>query len=44
VLAEPSFRAVAARVAREAFALPPIEAAESALRELVQDARERRAA
>ena len=39
-----SFRAAAAAVAREAFTLPPIEAAESALLELVHAARERRAA
>ena len=44
VLAEPSFRRVAAGAAREAFALPPIEAVESALRELVHRARERRVA
>ena len=44
LLAEPSFRMAAAGVAREAFALPPIEAAESALRELVLAARVRRAA
>ena len=44
VLAEGSFRMAAAAVAREAFTLPPIEAAESALLELVHAARERRAA
>jgi UDP:flavonoid glycosyltransferase YjiC (YdhE family) len=44
VLAEPTFRIAAAGVAREAFALPPIEAAESALRELVLAERERRVA
>ena len=44
VLAEPSFRMVAAGAAREAFALPPIEAAESSLLELVHRARERRVA
>jgi UDP:flavonoid glycosyltransferase YjiC (YdhE family) len=44
VLAEPSFRRVAARVARESFALPPIEAVESSLRELIASAREHRAA
>ena len=44
LLADPSFRIAAAGVAREAFALPPIEAAESALRELVHAARVRRAA
>jgi UDP:flavonoid glycosyltransferase YjiC (YdhE family) len=44
VLGEPSYRTAAASVAREAFALPPIEAAESALLELAQAAREWRAA
>ena len=44
VLAEGSYRATAAAVAREAFTLPPIESAESALRELVVAAKERRAA
>ena len=44
LLADPAFRIAAAGVAREAFALPPIEAAESALRELVHAARVRRAA
>jgi UDP:flavonoid glycosyltransferase YjiC (YdhE family) len=44
VLAEGSFRMAAAAVAREAFTLPPIEAAESALLELVQASRERRVA
>ena len=44
VLGEGSFRAVAGAVAREAFTLPPIEAAESTLLELVESARERRAA
>ena len=44
VLAEPSFRRVAARVARESFALPPIDAVESSLLELIASARERRAA
>jgi UDP:flavonoid glycosyltransferase YjiC (YdhE family) len=44
VLAEPSFRASAARVAREAFALPPIDAVASVLAELAQAAKERRAA
>jgi UDP:flavonoid glycosyltransferase YjiC (YdhE family) len=44
VLGEGSFRAAAGAVAREAFSLPPIEAAESCLLELVQTARERRAA
>ena len=44
VLGEGSFRAAAGAVAREAFTLPPIEAAESALLELVQAAKERRAA
>jgi UDP:flavonoid glycosyltransferase YjiC (YdhE family) len=44
VLAEPSFRGVAARAAREAFALPPIEAVSSSLLELVALAREHRAA
>jgi UDP:flavonoid glycosyltransferase YjiC (YdhE family) len=44
VLGDSRYRAAAAAVAREAFALPPIEAAESALLELVHAARERRAA
>jgi UDP:flavonoid glycosyltransferase YjiC (YdhE family) len=44
VLAEPSFRASAARVAREAFALPPIDAVGSLLAELAHTAKERRAA
>jgi N-glycosyltransferase len=44
VLAEPSFRRVAARVARESFALPPIDAVESSLLEMVASARERRVA
>ena len=44
MLGDGSFRAAARRVAREAFALPPIEAAESALLELVEAARVRRAA
>jgi UDP:flavonoid glycosyltransferase YjiC (YdhE family) len=44
LLAESSFRAVAARVAREAFTLPPIDSAASALLELVHAAREQRAA
>jgi hypothetical protein len=44
VLAEGSFRMAAAAVAREAFTLPPIEAAESALLELLQASRERRVA
>ena len=44
VLAEGSFRAAAGAVAREAFSLPPIESAASALLELVQTAKERRAA
>jgi UDP:flavonoid glycosyltransferase YjiC (YdhE family) len=39
VLAEPSFRGVAARVARESFALPPIDAVSSSLLELVELAR-----
>jgi UDP:flavonoid glycosyltransferase YjiC (YdhE family) len=44
VLADGSYRAAAGASAREAFSLPPIEAAESALRELVATAKERRAA
>ena len=44
VLAGGAYRAAASAVAREAFALPPIEAAESTLLELVEAARERRAA
>ena len=44
VLGDSRYRVAAAAVAREAFALPPIEAAESALLELVHAARERRAA
>jgi UDP:flavonoid glycosyltransferase YjiC (YdhE family) len=44
VLGEGSFRAAAGAVAREAFTLPPIAAAESCLLELVHAARERRAA
>ena len=44
VLAEPSFRRVAAQVARESFALLPIDAVESSLLELIASARERRAA
>jgi UDP:flavonoid glycosyltransferase YjiC (YdhE family) len=44
VLAEPSFRRVAAQVARESFALLPIDAVESSLLELIASARDRRAA
>jgi UDP:flavonoid glycosyltransferase YjiC (YdhE family) len=44
VLGEGRFRAAAGAVAREAFALPPIDSVESALLELVHAARERRAA
>ena len=44
VLGDGSYRAAASAVAREAFSLPPIEAAESALLELVEAARVRRAA
>jgi N-glycosyltransferase len=44
VLHEPSFRAAAAAVARESFALPPIDAVASSVRELVASARETRAA
>ena len=44
LLAESSFRSVAARVAREAFTLPPIDSAASALLEFVHAAREQRAA
>jgi hypothetical protein len=44
VLAEPSFRRVASRVARQSFALPPIDAVSSSLLELIALARERRAA
>jgi UDP:flavonoid glycosyltransferase YjiC (YdhE family) len=44
VLGDGRFRAAARAVAREALALPPIEAAESSLLELVHAARERRAA
>ena len=44
LLAEPSFRVAAGRIALEAQALPPIDAAPAALQALASDARRRRAA
>ena len=44
LLAEPSFRVAAGRIALEAQGLPPIDAAPAALQALASDARRRRAA